>query len=91
MFFNFGFKRKNIETNFRHLYLFTKQITLNKFFEFQIMYYFDYWFHIELNIQFSGSDHAGPSFEISFFGYIINLHIYDNRHWDQEKNTWNII
>ena len=55
------------------------------------MYYFDYWFHIELNIQFSGSDHAGPSFEISFFGYIINLHIYDNRHWDQEKNTWNII
>jgi hypothetical protein len=88
MFFKLKFTRKNVETKFHHLYLFTKKLSLHKTFEFQIMHYFDSWFNIEINIQFSGSDHAGPSFEISFFGYILNLHIYDNRHWNQEKNTW---
>jgi hypothetical protein len=88
MFFALNFKRKKSESIFRHLYLFVKRISKNKTFEFQIMYYFHYWFNIELNLIFSGKDHAGPSFEISFFGYILNISIHDNRHWDKEKNDW---
>lgn len=45
---------------------------------------------IELNFgnTFKGRDHAGPTISISFFGYTFAIQIYDIRHWDYDKNTW---
>lgn len=40
---------------------------------------------IELNLR---KDHGGMCIELGFLGYTIGSQIYDNRHWDHEKNTW---
>jgi hypothetical protein len=34
--------------------------------------------------------HAGLNLEVALFSYNISLHIYDNRHWDQTTNTWEV-
>jgi hypothetical protein len=88
MFFNLKFKRGKYKNDFRSLYLYVKTFTKHKVFEFQIMKYSYYWFGIELNLNFSGQDHAGPFLEICILGYILNIGIYDNRHWDEINNCW---
>ena len=34
-------------------------------------------------------DHAGLRIVVGLFGYECQLNIYDIRHWDYDKNTWN--
>jgi hypothetical protein len=45
---------------------------------------------IVFDLNFKGSDHAGPQIEISFWRYMFDLHIYDHRHWDYRTNNWEI-
>ena len=45
--------------------------------------------NIECNIN-SRQDHAGIRLELGLLGYEIELHIYDVRHWDHQKDTWEI-
>lgn len=46
---------------------------------------------IELILNFTiKGDHAGLYLMFGLFGYSIEYHVYDNRHWDYEKNTWEI-
>ncbi len=33
-------------------------------------------------------DHAGLRVVLGLFGYECQLHIYDTRHWDDEKKCW---
>lgn len=33
-------------------------------------------------------DHAGVTLRLGLFGYSFNASIYDNRHWDYEKNRY---
>ena len=33
-------------------------------------------------------DHAGIEMEIYILGFEFSFRIYDNRHWDHEKNKW---
>jgi hypothetical protein len=73
---------------FKNLFLYNKQLTKHKFFEFQISYYFYSYFYIEFECKLKCADHAGPRLEISFLGYCFGLSIYDNRHWDYERNDW---
>jgi hypothetical protein len=41
----------------------------------------------ELNFNIR-TDHAGIRLMIGLLGYEVELHFYDTRHWDDEKNTW---
>jgi hypothetical protein len=44
-----------------------------------------------INIDFSFSvrtDHAGMRLMLGLFGYEVELHFYDTRHWDSEWDTW---
>lgn len=34
------------------------------------------------------SDHEGLMFDLSFLRQSISIQLYDNRHWDNEKNTY---
>ena len=33
-------------------------------------------------------DHAGLKFNFEMFGLLFEFNIYDNRHWDYDKDTW---
>jgi hypothetical protein len=44
-----------------------------------------------INIDFRLSfrtDHAGFHLMLGLFGYEVELHFYDTRHWDSEWDTW---
>lgn len=43
--------------------------------------------NLNFNIRPNG-DHAGVRIMLGLFGYEVELHLYDIRHWDYEKNTW---
>lgn len=45
---------------------------------------------ITVELNWRGSDHAGPAFEINLFGYTLNVAVNDNRHWDHDTNTWEV-
>ena len=47
-------------------------------------------FSCVIDIEWSGHDHAGPSFEIEIFGWMLRVGIYDIRHWDDDTNTWEV-
>lgn len=33
-------------------------------------------------------DHAGIKLTLEIFKLFLNVEIYDNRHWDDDKNSW---
>lgn len=35
-------------------------------------------------------DHAGFRFNFTLIGLLFTFYIYDNRHWDDEKNAWEV-
>lgn len=43
-----------------------------------------------LDIRFWGQDHAGPSISLALFNYEFSIGIHDNRHWDHDKNDWEV-
>jgi hypothetical protein len=88
----FAFSIKNIwakDLPHKDYFYFHKQITKTKSFETQIYRSGSYnIFKLSLDTSWRGDDHAGPSLEIELGKYYINLEIYDHRHWDYEKGTW---
>jgi hypothetical protein len=60
----------------------------NKFWEVQIYKSSDV-LDFGLNISHRQS-HAGIRLCLGLFGYNIEVQIYDNRHWDTEKDQWEI-
>jgi len=44
-------------------------------------------FNIDFNFKPAG-DHGGVHIMLGLFGYDIELHFYDTRHWNYETNTW---
>ena len=44
--------------------------------------------NFDLDLRYTGGDHAGPSILIEVWKYFFNLKIYDHRHWDYENQTW---
>ena len=43
---------------------------------------------VEFDLRFTG-DHAGARVMLGLLGYAVELHFYDMRHWDYDRNTWN--
>jgi hypothetical protein len=47
-----------------------------------------YWFQFGINTTWYGEDHAGPELSIGVFGYVFEITLADNRHWDDEAGSW---
>ena len=46
---------------------------------------------LNIDLSWRGKDHAGPSIEITLFGFIFDAQIVDCRHWDHVNGTWEAI
>ena len=44
---------------------------------------------LDFDLRFRG-DHAGARIMLGLFGYSVELHFYDCRHWNYETNTWEV-
>jgi len=64
----------------------SRSITKHKAVEFN-GYRTEYIIDVEFNAKFTG-DHAGARIMLGLFGYAVELHFYDMRHWDYDRNTW---
>jgi hypothetical protein len=67
-----------------------KRISEYKWFEIETFIDSEHLFQLQLDLRLKGRDHAGPSIEIVFFCLGFSIKIYDQRHWDYEKNNWEI-
>ena len=43
--------------------------------------------NLDFNLSIAGN-HAGARVMLGVFGYSVELHFYDTRHWDYETDTW---
>jgi len=73
---------------FRAIWLKEKQLTQHKTAEIQISRYAFNWVELQLDLNWRGTDHAGPWFMIGLFGWQLDIRMYDRRHWNHETNSW---
>jgi hypothetical protein len=45
-------------------------------------------FDLEINFDFTGSDHAGPALTFGIFGYVLIISVCDRRHWNYDEHRW---
>jgi hypothetical protein len=84
---NFEFRLENPFSNrWDMLYLSSKLLGKHKAVEANI-YRTNTIISISLKVSIKG-DHAGIHIMGGVLGYEGELHFYDTRHWDYEKNTW---
>lgn len=76
------------EQDCEFIYSFGKKITKNKCINFSLQKGGDRLLSINLRILLTGEDHAGISMGCSLFGRSIDFSVFDNRHWDYDKDTW---
>lgn len=69
-----------------------KTLSKNKSFEIQISKWSNIStaFVFDLDLNWKGDDHAGPHLEIDLFGFMLDVKIYDHRHWDYENHKWEV-
>jgi|688.fasta_scaffold1243237_2 hypothetical protein len=63
-----------------------KTIFKNKFWEVEILKS-DGLLRFEFELS-TKQDHAGANLKLGLFGYEIDFILYDNRHWNYDKNSW---
>jgi hypothetical protein len=68
-----------------------KQLSKNKSFETQVYRgsFYDF-FNLVVDLSWTGEDHAGPELVLEIGKYSVNIKIYDHRHWDYKKGTWEV-
>ena len=75
--------------NFKNLWHTDGSITKNKHWELEFIRHA--YSLIEVAATFTTrQDHAGLSISLALFGYTIALRIYDDRHWDDLNECWEI-
>lgn len=67
----------------------SKRLTKNKACELEFLYDSQTFIKCELRVS-TKTDHAGLSFEIGLFGYSIHFIFYDIRHWNDDKDEYEI-
>ena len=69
---------------------FDKRITKNRAFCFQISETpFRYTiFSIAFDLNWTGQDHAGPSFDLHVWKWFLHTNLYHRRHWDYEEGRF---
>ena len=85
---NIGIRNPFKYEKFLNLYAWHGKISKHKFWEVEIYFYAHELLQLGIDLSWFGTDHAGPYIEFNLFGYNFNFKIYDNRHWDYEKNQW---
>lgn len=45
-------------------------------------------FELSIGLNFRGSDHAGPTFNLSLFGWEFYIGLPDSRHWNYKDGDW---
>lgn len=75
---------------FRNYFCVERSITKNKTFHLEILRHAFYIFSFSLDLTLTGEDHAGPSIELNLFGYEIQVGVRDNRHWNYDKDCWEV-
>ena len=64
------------------------KVSENKTLELQFSRYAYYLFEFNLDLRWSGRDHAGPEFGINILGWDMRIALVDNRHWDGYTGWW---
>lgn len=64
------------------------KLSKNKVFEIEIQYYRSTIFLVEIDINFTKKNHAGPRINLGIFGLEFLFYLYDSRHWDYENDKW---
>lgn len=64
----------------------SKLLSKNKAVEFN-GYRTNHIINVDLNFNPVG-DHGGFHIMLGLFGYDVELHFYDTRHWNYDNNTW---
>ena len=86
---NFNIKNFWKKSNyFNNVFFWHKRLSKNKSMEFEVIESSDNLFNFELEIVFSGKDHAGPSIVLGILGLDVGVRIYDHRHWDYQNDNW---
>jgi hypothetical protein len=63
----------------------------HKYWEFEFLREKTYWQWFEIHFNFDRNvDHPGFHLRLDILGFNINLDIYDHRHWDFEKDSWDL-
>jgi hypothetical protein len=60
----------------------------NKHWELELIFDRRTLLRFELSLSFRGRDHAGIEIGGCLLGYDLGFRIYDIRHWDHQKDTW---
>jgi hypothetical protein len=66
------------------------QISKNKSFEIQLSKYnvAKSLFSVRFDTRWVGEDHAGPAIYVEIWKYLLNIQLYDHRHWNYEEARW---
>ena len=75
--------------HFENLGCVSGQLFENTAWELEHTYYSGSLFDIDISWSIR-EDHAGFEICLGMFGYGVHFHIYDTRHWDYEKNAWEL-
>lgn len=67
---------------------FQKSLSKNKHIEIETFYSNYHFFNFELDAVPYGKDHAGARLMINLFGWELEVHFYDKRHWDYQNWCW---
>ena len=78
------------KNNFKNIYCTSGDLTKNKAWEFEITYYSPTLLGFVCTCNFRGRDHAGLRLELGLLGYSVTLNVYDTRHWDIERDCWEV-
>ena len=73
---------------FRAVWYRAKKLSQHKTIEFQVSRYAFNWLELQLDLNWQGTDHAGPWFMVGFFSWQMDIRIYDHRVWNNETNNW---
>ena len=75
--------------DFKNYFYKTWQITKHKFLEIESHGNTDDLISVIFRLAWR-NDHEGIMLELGLFRKCISIHLYDNRHWDNEKNTYEV-
>ena len=78
------FARQDFKNTFNQ----SGQLTKHKCWELESYYEPRRLLGFDINLEWRGSDHAGPGIELSLLGRTILFKIYDIRHWNSKENNW---
>lgn len=73
---------------FRNIYWKAFNISKNKTFEFQIYFCLSSLFELDIDLETSGMDHPKIGFSFLIIPFGMNVGVYDNRHWDYDKECF---